>query len=92
MPAVAVGTYNSITLGVNTPMQLLLPGAGHYVLYILNTAGGKLYISDKSNAGANATSFMLPSGLYSPGLPVSDAVWIASDTAGSVSAYCAPAR
>jgi hypothetical protein len=91
MPALT--TYSSVTLGVNTPVQLTLPTtpSGHYVLYLLNTVtGGKLYISDRNNPGANATSFMLPTGLYSPALPVSNPLWIASDTAGTVSAYCSP--
>ena len=92
MPALT--TYSSIPLVVNTPVQVTLPtSAGHYTLYLLNTiAGGKLYISDRNTAGNNATSFMLPTGLYSPALPVSNPVWIASDTAGTVSAYCAAAR
>lgn len=88
----AVGTYNSVTLGVNTPVQLTPPGSG-YVFYILNTiTGGKLYISNLNTAGNNATSFMLPANLYSPGLSGNAALWIASDTAGNVSVYCGAAR
>jgi hypothetical protein len=89
---IALGTYNSVTLGVSTPVQLTLPTTGHYVLYLLNTASGKLYISKLNTAGANATSFMVPTGLSSPPLPVSGPVWIASDTAGTVSVCCVPAR
>jgi hypothetical protein len=88
----AVGTFNSIAVAINTPVQITPPGPGHYVLFILNTAGGKLYISDQNTAGNNATSFMLPANLYSPALNTQSAIWIASDTAGSISAYCAPSR
>jgi hypothetical protein len=88
----AVGTFGSITLAVNTPVQITPPGPGHYVVQILNSAGGKLFISESNTAGANATSFLVPSGLYSPALSASGPIWIASDTAGPVSVYCAPAR
>jgi hypothetical protein len=68
----AVGTYNSVTLGVNTPVQLTPPGSG-YVFYILNTiTGGKLYISNLNTAGNNATSFMLPANLYCCGCNCSE--------------------
>ena len=87
-----LGTYNSVALLVNTPVQITAPGAGHYLFSILNSAGGKLYISDLNTAGANATSFLVPSGAYSPAISASSSVWIASDTAGPVSIYCFPAR
>lgn len=87
-----LGTYNSITLAINTPVQITPPGTGRYVVSFLNTAGGNLYISDLNNAGNNATSFKLPAGLYSPTVSASSALWIASDAAGTVSAYCAAAR
>jgi len=87
------GIYNSISIStINTPVQVSPPSAGHWVMYIFNTAGGKLYISDKNTVGNNATSFMVPTNLYSPGLPVTDPVWISSDTVGSVSVCFMPAR
>jgi hypothetical protein len=89
MPA-ALGTFNSIALALNTPMQLIAPGTGHYTTSILNTTAGNLYISDLSNAGANVTSFKLPTGLYSPALSSRAPLWISADAAGSVSVYCAP--
>jgi hypothetical protein len=85
----ALGMFNTVTLAVNTPVQLTPPTGGHYTVYVLNGAG-KLYISDQNNAGANATSFMVPAGMYLPGMPLSQNVWIASDTAGPVSVYFAP--
>jgi hypothetical protein len=88
----AVGTFSSINLAINTPVQLTAPGPGHYTLLLLNSAGGKLYISELNTAGANITSFLVPAGGYSPALSMSGPIWIASDTAGTVSAYCAATR
>jgi hypothetical protein len=36
MPAVTLKTYNTVTLALGTPQQLLTPGPGHYYLNILN--------------------------------------------------------
>jgi hypothetical protein len=89
----AVGTFASITLAINTPVQITPPGPGHYTVQILNSVtAGKLYISELNTAGANATSFLVPAGLYSPALSASGPIWIASDTAGTVSVYCAASR
>jgi hypothetical protein len=89
----ALGTYNTVTLGANTATQLTPPGPGNYVLYLLNSvAAGKLYISDKNTVGANATSFMLPTGVYAPAIPVQGSVWVNSDTAGPISVLCVAAR
>jgi hypothetical protein len=85
----ALGLFNSITLAINTPVQLTPPGPGHYNVTILNPVG-KLYIGNANTVGANANSFMLSAGLYSPALASTSPIWIASDTAGPVSVYCAP--
>jgi hypothetical protein len=84
------GPYNTITLAVNTPVQVTAPNNGHWYFNFINAAGGKLYISDQPTVGANATSFLLPNGLSSPAFMVSgNNLWISSDTAGPVSLYCA---
>jgi hypothetical protein len=88
----ALGTFNSVTLAIGTPVQVTPPGTGHYAMQILNSAGGKLYISKQNTVGANATSFLVPTGSYSPNMLVTgtaSGLWIASDTAGTVSIYCA---
>jgi hypothetical protein len=86
------GIFSTITLAVNTPVQVVLPGTGHYNLYFENSGGGKLYLSKLNSAGANPTSFMVPAGLYSPPILATGTgqLWISSDTAGPVSLYCAP--
>jgi hypothetical protein len=89
MPVMA-GIFNTITLAVNTPVQVTPPGGGHYTYYFQNGAG-KLYISNTNTPGANATSFLVGPNLTSPPITVnSNNLWIASDTAGPVSLYCAP--
>ena len=80
------GIYNTITLSVNTPVQVTPPSGGHFVYYFQNGTG-KLYISNLNTAGANATSFLVGPNLMSPPITVTDAIWIASDTAGPVSLY-----
>jgi hypothetical protein len=87
----ALGTYNSITLAINTPVQITPPGTGDYVLVLLNTTTGNLFISNTNGVGANATSFKVPTNLYSPTLSASSTIWIACDVAGTISAYCTPA-
>ena len=90
----ALTMFSSITLAISTPVQVIAPGTGHYTLYLLNAGTGKLYISSANNPGANATSFMVPAGTYSPALSISGVqpLWISSDAAGTVSAYFAPKR
>ena len=72
MPALT--TFNTITLAINTPVQLTPPGGGDYNLYLLNSGTGKLFISSLNNAGANATSFVVPAGAYSPVLSMGGAI------------------
>jgi hypothetical protein len=80
-------SFQSLTLVANTPVQVTPPGTGHYVICFLNTIGGKFFISDKNTVGANLTSYTLPDGLYSPNLPLSHTLWVASDTGGTISVY-----
>jgi hypothetical protein len=82
------GRYNTITLAVNTPVQITPPTGGHFNYYFQNGAG-HLYISNANTVGANATSFTVGPNLTSPPMMVSsNKLWIASDTAGPVSLLC----
>lgn len=88
-----VGKYNTISLTA-TPVQVIPPnpGPGNYTVQLLNTGAGKLYIGETNAVGANAASFLVTIGLYSPALSATTPIWIVSDATSTVSIYCAPTR
>jgi len=92
MAALNLGPYNTLTLAASTPTQIISPGGGHCYFNLLNLGTGNLFISNLSNVGNNPTSFKLPTGLVL--LPIAvygpTGIWVAVDTAGSISVAVVP--
>ena len=66
MAATTLAPYNTIQLAANTPVQLVTPDPGRYLLNVWNIGTGHLFVSDKNNPGANVTSFEVPAGQAVP--------------------------
>ena len=93
MAATTLAPYNTIQLAANTPVQLVAPDPGRYLLNVWNIGTGHLFVSDKNNPGANVTSFEVPAGQAVPFQILiwgPDGIWVAADAAGPVSVALIP--
>ena len=88
--------YNTITLALNTAVQLVSGSGGHHTYTIINLGPGALYIrQDQAPTGASdARAMKVPATLTWPvTAPIANGtsgIWVMADQAGAISVADTP--